>query len=137
MTSSCANRGSWAIRSSECTVCLFWDLFVTTKRCQLLSRLPIDDDDVFMIFEDVYRGRSILPPHDVPNKPMLVRWDYTRPLSVDNVVPMDQPDADKHTRRCHDLKEKPEDVWGQEVKSVYERRTQEILKDKQWFMEMS
>ena len=104
---------------------------------KLCSRLPIDDDDVFMIFEDVYRGRSILPPHDVPNKPVLVRWNYTRPLSVDNVVPMDQPDADKHLRRCHDLKEKPEDVWGQQVKTVYERRTQEILKDKQWFMEMS
>jgi hypothetical protein len=90
-----------------------------------------------MIFEDVYRGRSILPPHDVPNKPVLVRWDYTRPLSVDNVVPMDQSDADRHIRHCHDLREKPEDVWGQEVKAVYERRTQEILKDRQWIMGMS
>ena len=90
-----------------------------------------------MIFEDVYRGRSILPPHNVPNKPTLVRWDYTRPLLVDNVVPMDQLDADKHIRRCHDLKETPVVVWGQEVKAVYERRTQEILKDKQWFMEVS
>jgi tRNA threonylcarbamoyladenosine dehydratase len=113
-----------------CTPC-------TTERCGLLSRLPIDDDDVFMVFEDVYRGRSILPPHDVPNKPMLVRWDYTRPLSVDNVVPMDQSAADDHVRRCHDLKGKPEDVWGLEVKAVYERRKQEILRDKQWFMEMS
>ncbi|KAF9651235.1 hypothetical protein BDM02DRAFT_3139558 [Thelephora ganbajun] len=104
---------------------------------ETINRLPIDDNDIFMIFEDVYRGRSILPPHDVPNKPALVRWDYTRPLSADNIVPMDQPDADKHIRRCHDLKERPEDVWGQEVRAVYERRMQEILKDKQWFMEMS
>ena len=110
---------------------------IAAERCNPSSRLPIDDDDVFMIFEDVYRGRSILPPHDVPNKPMLVRWDFTRPLSVDNVVPMDQSDGDKHIRRCHELKERPEAVWGQEVKAVYERRTQEILKDKRWFMEMS
>ena len=129
------SKGSRAKRSSENVD--FWSLSVTTERCDLLSRLPIDDDDVFMVFEDVYRGRSVLPPHDVPNKPTLVRWDYTRPLSVDNVVPMDQADADKHVQRCHDLKEEPEDVWGQEVKVVYDRRKQEILKDKQWFMEMS
>ena len=90
-----------------------------------------------MVFEDIYRGRSILLPHDIPNKPMLVRWDYTQPLSVYNVVPMDQPDADKHVRHCHDLKEKPEDVWGQEVKAVFEKRKREILKDRWWFMEMS
>ena len=28
-------------------------------------------------------------------------------------------------------------MWEREVKAVYERRAQEILKDKQWFMGMS
>ena len=91
---------------------------------------------VFMIFEYVYRGGSILPPHNVPNKPTLVRWDCTRPLSVDTVVQMDQLDAEKHIQRCHDLKEKPEAVWARS-EGGFERRTQEILKDKRWFMEIS
>ena len=89
-----------------------------------------------MIFEDLCRGRSILSPHNAPNGPTLVRWDYMRPPSADNVIPMNQPYADKHIRRCHDLKEKPGAVWGREAMAVYER-TREILKDKKWFMEMS
>ena len=97
----------------------------------------LNDDDVFMILEDVCKGHSILSPHNAPNGPTLVRRDYTRPPSADNVILMNRPYADKHIRRCHDLKEKPGAVWEREVKAVYERRAQEILKDKQWFMGMS
>lgn len=38
------------------------------------------------IFEDLHRGRSIVPPHDVLSKPALTRWDVTRPLTVENCV---------------------------------------------------
>ena len=47
---------------------------------------------------------------------MSVRRDCTRPLSADDVVPVDRPDADGHIRHCQDLKEGPESVWGQGVK---------------------
>jgi hypothetical protein len=52
-------------------------------------RIPLDEDDVALLFEDVHRGRSVVPPRAVPVKPTLVRWDPARPLGVENVVVMD------------------------------------------------
>ncbi|KAF8814203.1 hypothetical protein BYT27DRAFT_7219901 [Phlegmacium glaucopus] len=51
-----------------------------------------DEDDIALIFEDIYRGRSLLPPHDVPTRLTLVRWDPGRPLYLKNCVAFDRPD---------------------------------------------
>lgn len=59
---------------------------------QLLSyhhcrKLPIDEQDVAYIYEELYRsGRSTVPPHAVVIKPQLSRWDVRLPLSVTNCV---------------------------------------------------
>jgi hypothetical protein len=45
-----------------------------------------DEDDVTLLFEDVHRRRNVVPPHAVPVKPTLVRWDSARPLGVENAV---------------------------------------------------
>ncbi|KAJ7303605.1 hypothetical protein DFH08DRAFT_976949 [Mycena albidolilacea] len=39
----------------------------------LVGRLPLDEDDVALLFEDVHRGRSVVPPHAVPVKPSVMR----------------------------------------------------------------
>jgi tRNA threonylcarbamoyladenosine dehydratase len=111
------------------------------------SKLPIDEDDVALIFEDIYRGRSVIPPHAVPSRPVLVRWDPTLPLSVGNCVVMEHGDAEKHTKEClginaapvvdavtHGVRQKPVDFWGKEVAMVVDRRAKEIAKYQEWVM---
>ncbi|TFK75587.1 ubiquitin-protein ligase molybdopterin-converting factor [Pluteus cervinus] len=103
---------------------------------QQINKLPIDEDDVSLIFEDIHRGRSVIPPFDVPTRPTLVRWDFTKPLSLDNCVPMEQGDAEKHIRESKDGDDvtPPQDIWGEDVVKVVERRAEEIRKVQQWVM---
>jgi hypothetical protein len=60
--------------------------------------MPLDEEDVSLIIEDVHTGRSVLPPHLVPTRPAIVRWDPSQPLTPENVVFMELNDADRHTR---------------------------------------
>ena len=100
------------------------------------SRLPIDEDDVALVFEDLYRGRSLLPPHDVPTRPTLVRWDFTRPLSIENCIVLEHKDAEKHAETCLGAKSAAagRDLWGKEVEEIVQRRVTEARKVKEWVM---
>jgi len=97
---------------------------------EVLSKLPIDEDDVALIYEDLYLGRSVIPPHDVPAKPALVRWDVSRPLSVENCVVMSLGEAEKHMKASGT----PGEVWGREVQEIVERRATDIARSKAWVM---
>ncbi|CAA7266262.1 unnamed protein product [Cyclocybe aegerita] len=105
-----------------------------------INRLPIDEDDIALIFEDIHRGRSIVPPHDVPTRPTLVRWDPRRPLSVDNCVVFELNDAEKHVRECWapdgTAKEDttPEKLWGERVNEIVQRRAEEARRVRDWVM---
>ncbi|THH30488.1 hypothetical protein EUX98_g3710 [Antrodiella citrinella] len=104
---------------------------------QALNRLSIDEDDVGMLFEDIHRGRSIIPPHAVPVRPALVRWDFTQPLSLENCVAMEFTDAEKHVTECGpggDVKKTPEEVWGSDVAQVVTRRQEEVRREREWVM---
>ena len=100
------------------------------------SRLPIDEDDIALIFEDIYRGRSLLPPHDVPTRPTLVRWDLARPLCLENCVVFDQPDAEKHVKTCwHEDGSQaimPKELWGEDVQRLVDRRAAEARRCRDW-----
>lgn len=100
------------------------------------SRLPIDEDDVGLIFEDFYRGRSALPPHDVPARPTLARWDYTKPLSLDNCIVLEFKDAEKHYEVCGKSASPSAaaDLWGKETEAVVQRRAAEARKLREWVM---
>ncbi|KAJ7641297.1 hypothetical protein FB45DRAFT_1124927 [Roridomyces roridus] len=97
-----------------------------------LNRLPISEDDVGLIFEDVYRGRSVIPPHLVPVHPMLVRWDPASPVGLENCVPMERAEAQRHERETEG--KTPEEVWGDEVAAVVEKRRREIRAAMEWVM---
>ena len=93
-----------------------------SERCIALSRLPGDDDDVFTIFyiEVVrYSHRTV--------SRISLQYDRTGEVGLHATALSGQCRLDgptrrrKHVRRCHGLKEKPEDVWTREVKIVYER----------------
>jgi hypothetical protein len=114
--------------------------------------LPIDEEDVALIFEDIHGGRSVLPPHHIPGRPALTRWNPDRGVFADNIVVMEVADADKHARACFGvnldaqkakskfvmanedvstpdempMRRSPADVWGEEAQSVFERRSKEI-----------
>ncbi|TFK52933.1 ubiquitin-protein ligase molybdopterin-converting factor [Heliocybe sulcata] len=93
-----------------------------------LNRIPIDEDDVALVFEDVYLGRSLIPPHPVPTKAVLVRWDPQEPVSTTNVVVMEGKEAEHHVRECWDLGKRPAEVWGEEVEGIVKRRAEEVTR---------
>jgi hypothetical protein len=118
--------------------------------------LPLDEDDVALVFEDLYMGRSILPPHNVLSRPALTRWDPAAPLSSANLVVMELADADTHARECFGVqlpvaarraqfvdagdetpdqeaippfaRRTPAELWGQEVQELFERRARDVEK---------
>ncbi|KZP17386.1 hypothetical protein FIBSPDRAFT_793232 [Athelia psychrophila] len=119
----------------------------------VVNKLSIDDDDISLLFEDVHRGRSLIPPHPVPTRPALVRWDPALPLALDNCVVMESAEADKHMRECFGVVNagadskgevevdvgptnlrRPEELWGAEVAGVFERRKQEVGGQRDWVM---
>ena len=92
-----------------------------------VSRLPIDEDDVAFIFEDLHRGRSVVPPHNVPSRPVLLRWDNESPLTLENCVVMDTPEADKHVKEGRER-------WGEETRNVVAERQKEIKRWREWVL---
>ena len=108
---------------------------ILTSNIASPSKLPIDEEDIGIVFEDLHRGRSIVPPHAIPSRPALVRWDPTRPLTMDNCVPFDEEDAERHEKECYgDAGRRPEEVWGAEVAAVVVRRAEEIKREREAVM---
>ena len=79
----------------------------------------------------------MLPPHDVPTRPTLVRWDPARPLYLGNCVVFDQPDAEKHVETCwHGNGSQaitPKELWGGEVQYIVDRRAAEAQRCRDWY----
>ncbi|TFK29493.1 ubiquitin-protein ligase molybdopterin-converting factor [Coprinopsis marcescibilis] len=100
-----------------------------------LNRLPIDEDDVGLIFEDLHRGRSVLPPYDVPTRPTLVRWDYSKPLTTDNCIVLEHKDAETHFKTCSGPEaSSPSLLWGKGVEEIVNRRAEEARRITNWVM---
>ncbi|KIJ16407.1 hypothetical protein PAXINDRAFT_168540 [Paxillus involutus ATCC 200175] len=102
-----------------------------------INKLPIDEDDVALLFEDLYLGRSVVPPHNVPVRPQLLRWDLTKPLTLENCVVFEFREAEEHSKECFgigDAKERrrPVEVWGDEVQNVVEKKAAEVAKYRAW-----
>ncbi|KDQ56709.1 hypothetical protein JAAARDRAFT_132152 [Jaapia argillacea MUCL 33604] len=112
---------------------------------EVINKLPIDEDDVCLIFEDIYLGRSVIPPHSVPTRPVLVRWDVNLPLTPDNVVVMEATDADKHLDKCAATRltsgaggktfegSDVEEIWGEETVGYVRRKAEEIIRVREVF----
>lgn len=103
------------------------------------SKLPIDEDDVALVFEDLYLGRSIVPPHNVPARPQLLRWDPLKPLIPENCVVFEFAEAEKHQRECLAIgignageHRRPAEVWGDEVQRIVDKNAAEIEKYRLW-----
>jgi hypothetical protein len=98
------------------------------KQLQLQEKIPVTMEDLGLIFEDIYNGRSSIPPRIVLAKPHAVRWEKGRNLEEDNVVIMSPKDAEKHERECLKGDKSVEEVWGQEAVDFVRRKSDEIRK---------
>ncbi|KAJ3488132.1 hypothetical protein NLI96_g3067 [Meripilus lineatus] len=111
---------------------LYRDLLQREQRLSghSINRLPIDEDDVAFIFEDIHRGRSIVPPYPVPVRPALIRWDPSRPLTLENVVVMEFKEAERHMKECYDAPEKGDNDSKDAVATVVDGCVDDTLKGK-------
>lgn len=97
------------------------------------SKLPIDEDDVALLFEDLYLGRSVVPPHSVPSRPQLIRWDPSKPLVIENCVVFDFAEAEKHSKEClGDERRRPAEVWGDQVQRIVDKNALEVDNYRAW-----
>ncbi|KAG9308348.1 hypothetical protein JVU11DRAFT_12114 [Chiua virens] len=101
-----------------------------------INKLPIDEDDVALIFEDLSLGRSVVPPHNVPSRPQLLRWDPLKPLTLENCVVFEFAEAEKHSREClggnAEERRRPAEVWGDEVQRIIDKNAAEVEKYRSW-----
>ncbi|KAH9928008.1 ubiquitin-protein ligase molybdopterin-converting factor [Epithele typhae] len=101
---------------------------------RVINKLSLNDDDCGFLFDDIHRGRSIVPPHPIPEWPALVRWDPAAPLSLENVVAFEHADAERHLSECLLGKKDPAEVWAPEVVDVVKRRQEEVRRVVEWIM---
>jgi len=89
-----------------------------------LNRIPLDEIDVIYIFEDLNRGRSIVPPYQLPKRPTLTRWNPQEPLTPENCVVFDFSELTKHLEGLKQGKT-GEEIWGEEVAELVRKRKEE------------
>lgn len=84
------------------------------------------------IFEDLFQGKSSLPPHPVLTRPNAIRWDRDQPLTLYNCVIMPQELADRHEKECLVEGQAVRDVWGDNAVLSIERRLREARQVAEW-----
>ncbi|KAK4050616.1 hypothetical protein OIV83_003342 [Microbotryomycetes sp. JL201] len=97
-----------------------------------LKRIPISEEDVLYLFEEVHRARAVCPPMHVTSRPCLVRWDKRKPIVWNNLVVFDREQAYEHEKRCLIGDEDPSVVWGQQVANLVQQRFEEEQQIRHW-----
>uniref|UniRef100_V5EZ84 THIF-type NAD/FAD binding fold domain-containing protein n=1 Tax=Kalmanozyma brasiliensis (strain GHG001) TaxID=1365824 RepID=V5EZ84_KALBG len=114
---------------------LFHDLSVSESRHPLPGTQPRKDaqegprhyipfsvNDIAYLFEEVFRGRSVVPPFDSLSGAQLERWDSTLPLSFQNVALFSRAQAKVHEREVLGKGRSPVEVWGGDAANMVRRR---------------
>lgn len=106
------------------------NLTVQSLRLGEDGMINLDADDVGFVMDEIYRGRSVLPPHHT-TRCTLTRWDAAEPLSILNVVAMTRDEAKQHEKvlMAH---ESPKKVYPEAVLNLVASRTQEIRDLQRW-----
>ncbi|CAE6461225.1 unnamed protein product, partial [Rhizoctonia solani] len=98
-----------------------------------IAKLPISDQDVAYIFEDLHRGRSTIPPHAVLARPQLSRWNAKEPLTTSNCVVLSHQEVQAlvdHGGIGEELVRKG--IWPSETLEVVHARQREATRVAQW-----
>ena len=98
-------------------------------------RVPLSENDIGYIVEEVFRGKSVISGHST--RLALTRWekisgeakgeeDY--PLRIEDLVLMTKEEAAKHEREVLKGDKSPEDVWPrQALERVQTARREEAM----------
>ncbi|ORX37153.1 hypothetical protein BD324DRAFT_579869 [Kockovaella imperatae] len=92
----------------------------------LQTKLPVTQDDIGFVFDDIYHGRSSIPPNVVLPKPQAVRWNKDRELTEDNLVMLSMKDAERHETEHLKGGKTLDEVWGDEVVQFVQRKSAEV-----------
>lgn len=84
--------------------------------------IPFSVNDIAYLFEEVFRGRSIVPPFDSLSGAQLERWDSTLPLSFQNVALFSRAQAKVHEAEVLKKGRSPVEVWGADAANMVRRR---------------
>ena len=84
--------------------------------------IPFSINDIAYLFEEVFRGRSIVPPFDSLSGAQLERWDSTLPLSFQNVALFSRAQAKVHEAEVLKKGRSPVEVWGADAAHMMKRR---------------
>ncbi|MBW0471396.1 hypothetical protein O181_011111 [Austropuccinia psidii MF-1] len=112
---------------------MFNDLLAREFRLVGAKTIPFCDEDIGCIFEDLFRGRSVVhPTYKVSSHPCLIRWNLSEELHWGNCVVMDRAEADRHEQKVLIEKEDPLVIWGSETVELVKARFAEELVMRRW-----
>ena len=77
------------------------------------QRVPVSINDVVYLSDEIFRGKSVISNYST--RMALSRWDFTKEVSIQNVVLMTKDEQANHEKRILKGKEKLEDVYSPEV----------------------
>ncbi|KAJ9127153.1 hypothetical protein QFC24_001390 [Naganishia onofrii] len=97
-----------------------------------VKRIPISQDDIAYVFEDLHQGRSTLSPYPVLTKPALIRWYKDQPLTVWNCVVMSEKDADRHMKEVLQGEKTGADLWGEDTERLVQKRARDARAVWEW-----
>ncbi|KAI9629896.1 hypothetical protein PSHT_09137 [Puccinia striiformis] len=107
---------------------IFNDLLAREFRLNGATTIPFSDEDIGYIFEDLYRGRSVVhPAFKVSSHPCMIRWSMDEELHWTNCVVMDRSEADIHQQKVLVDRQDPRLVWGSETVELVKARFSEEL----------
>ncbi|WVR06594.1 hypothetical protein IAU60_003626 [Kwoniella sp. DSM 27419] len=102
------------------------------RKLDMMERLPITTEDIGFVFEDLYHGRSSLPPYEVLVKPHVIRWDPTKELSEENLVVMSPKAVSRHEKECLMEGKGLVDMYGEDTIERVKRKSLEARKVMAW-----
>ncbi|OAV93299.1 hypothetical protein PTTG_11767 [Puccinia triticina 1-1 BBBD Race 1] len=112
---------------------IFNDLLAREFRLCGATTIPFSDEDIGYIFEDLFRGRSVVHPTlKVSSHPCMVRWTMNEELHWTNCVVMDRAEADAHQQKVLVDRQDPMVVWGPETVNLVQARFSEELQMRKW-----
>ncbi|CUA72759.1 tRNA threonylcarbamoyladenosine dehydratase [Rhizoctonia solani] len=100
-----------------------------------INKLPISEQDIAYIFEDLHRGRSTIPPHPILARPQLSRWNAKEPLTISNCVVLSHQEAQvlqDHGGMGEEVVNKG--LWPSETLEVVSARQKEANRVAQWVL---
>ncbi|KAH9822173.1 hypothetical protein DFH28DRAFT_1078497 [Melampsora americana] len=106
---------------------LYNELLSRETRLSESNRIPFSIEEIGYIFEEIYRGKSIVSPNFLISSTLtLIKWDFKFDLNWQNCVVMDRSEAELHEKEVLIGQKDPEEVWDSEtVKLVKERFEEE------------